>query len=475
MTEQLEYTISLQHLRLTNFRCFKDLGLDFDKKLTVLIAENGGGKTAILDAIAEGLTAYLAMLKIEGYEKSGLSPKSIRNGSETCDVTLDAKVSHLFLLELAAEDAANENENEENDENVKNDPDLWDSNQTEVRLGTALRPKGGAFVPDESSAFHRDAKYFKNTYDIANLPVLVYYGGDSVVVSYDPQSKSSTSRLGLLYKDALTPSRFSFTPFFNWYKDNEDKMFRIRNQEDPEYKTIDNQLKKIKTAVEHILNDDIDNPVYSDLRLDKNLQMGMTKRQPDGGTQFVEIAQFSAGEKALFAFVADLGMRLLQARLDQDFANEEGRGQIRGKGVILIDEVDLHLHPKWQRKVVGKLMEIFPDVQWVMTTHSPYVLQNLKPEGKKIYRLEDSSIKEMLNEHYGRDIDAIAHELQGVSGRPKEIKEKLDEIYEMLNHFKENELDSIVKKVDALSAFLTELDLDIINIRTQLEFAYDQD
>jgi predicted ATP-binding protein involved in virulence len=391
MSDHLEYSILLKHLKLTNFRCFGDLDIDFDKKLTVFIAENGGGKTAILDAVAEGLRAYLASFKQKGYEKCNLVSKDIRNGSQSSDISIEAVASHIWQEEVLTEE-------------LKTGADNWDSKTDHVRFDVALRTEESRFVHDDSTSFSRDAKYFKNIYKIADLPVLVYYGGDSVAVFYDSKVETSTSRLDVLYKDALVPSRFSFTPFFNWYKENEDKMFRIRDVEDPEYKTIDNQLKKIKNAIGFILNDDINDPVYSDLRLNKNLQMGMTKKQPDGGARFVEISQFSAGEKALFAFVADLGLRLLQARFDQDFTETEGVNTIRGRGIVLIDEVDLHLHPKWQRKVVGKLMDIFPDVQWVMTTHSPLMLGGIP--SKHVLRLNNGNV-EKIEDTYGREIDDI--------------------------------------------------------------------
>jgi predicted ATP-binding protein involved in virulence len=150
--------------------------------------------------------------------------------------------------------------------------------------------------------------------------------------------------------------------------------------------------------------------------------MGMTKKQPDGGTQFIEISQFSAGEKSLFAFVADLGMRLLHVSVDQDFTEIEGMYKILGKGIVLIDEVDLHLHPKWQRKVVGKLMEIFPEVQWVMTTHSPLLLGGIPSKNIKVlYNGKPYSVEDT----YGRDIDDILEIIMHVDAGEftQEIKE----------------------------------------------------
>ncbi len=467
MNEQLEYSILLKHLKLTNFRCFQDLEIDFDEKLTVFIAENGGGKTAILDAVAEGLKAYLASFKIKGFEKSELNPADdIREGSPFSDIEIKSTVSYIRPENTIVEEASGEAYKSKNKKIEKVDLSKWDSLLEDNRFDIELRSNGSRFISSNYTSFSRDAHYFKNIHSVTNLPILVYYGGDSVSVAYSSKIKTSLERTDLLYKDALNPSRFSFTPFFNWYKSQEDTMFRIGDTKDPEYKTIDNQLKKIKYAMESILNDDPNNRVYTNLRLNKDLKMGMDKKQPDGGSQFIKISQFSAGEKALFAFVADLGLRLLKARLDADFTEKEGIGEIRGKGIVLIDEVDLHLHPKWQRKVVGKLMDIFPDVQWVMTTHSPLMLGAIP--SKHVLRLNNGKV-ERVQDTYGREIDDILSIIMDID--PGTFTEKINLISTLISQNKlqdaEKEISTIETTINAEGDNGTEHP-DILRMRSLL-------
>lgn len=91
----------------------------------------------------------------------------------------------------------------------------------------------------------------------------------------------------------------------------------------------------------------------------------------------------SAGEKNLFALIGDLVKRVVQLNpklfeLDYDHEQETyGSPLLYTYGVVLIDEIDLHLHPKWQRQIVPKLRQLFPEVQFVLTTHSPMVLQEV--------------------------------------------------------------------------------------------------
>jgi predicted ATP-binding protein involved in virulence len=265
-----------------------------------------------------------------------------------------------------------------------------------------------------------------------NLPVLAYYGGDSVIVDYKTKEKTSFDRLDMVYKNALNPTRFDFTPFYNWYKHSEDIALRTADKQSPAFLTIDSMLIKIKTAIEAILNDVTDTLTYSNLRLNNKLLMGMDKKQADGGVQFIEISQFSAGEKALFAFVADLGLRLLYAtplEKRQDAKNvvaDDTIGVIRGKGIVLIDEVDLHLHPKWQRKIVGKLQQIFPEVQFIMTTHSPSILSNVY--SKHILSIDDGKIFG-VRDTFGHD---DADDMLSLMGVESEVRQKIQKIHRLL-------------------------------------------
>ena len=84
----------------------------------------------------------------------------------------------------------------------------------------------------------------------------------------------------------------------------------------------------------------------------------------------LEIGQLSDGEKCTIALIGDLARRLA-------LANPEKKNPLEGSGIALIDEVELHMHPKWQRKIIPMLSETFPNIQFIITTHSPQVLGEL--------------------------------------------------------------------------------------------------
>ena len=97
------------------------------------------------------------------------------------------------------------------------------------------------------------------------------------------------------------------------------------------------------------------------------------------------------------------------------------------KGVVLIDELDLHLHPKWQMKIVEDLRKVFPNIQFICTTHSPILLRSIEKE--KIIILENG--EQSKNEYFskGRDINSILYDFMGVSKRTKEYEDKVDNLF----------------------------------------------
>jgi predicted ATP-binding protein involved in virulence len=421
-SDELAYSISLERLNLKSFRCFGDLEINFDSRLTVFIAENGGGKTTVLDAIAECLKAYLAALKVNGYKTNLIPNKDVKIGETyaNCSLLVDIDyVSEIIEIVEQQQNAKEDNEQQQNSENevkkekVKKETrvrEITNNVVTTIAVTTAKNEQ----VDEATAHFYQQAQPYKN-YTKIDFPVLVYYGGNSVPVDYNDKEKTNLDKVSMVYKDALSSSRFHFTTFLNWWKEKEYDMLRLRDITSPEFITLNDQFTKLKRAIEFILNDNPTDPTYTDLCINEELKMGMDKKTHDGGTQFVEINQFSSGEKALFAFVADLGLRLLYATPLATNIDADNAYRILGKGIVLIDEVDLHLHPKWQQKIIGKLMTIFPEVQFVVTTHSPFVVSSFVENNPTCltYRLTDF-VPKVERFGKGQSADYVLSELMDV-------------------------------------------------------------
>ena len=101
-------------------------------------------------------------------------------------------------------------------------------------------------------------------------------------------------------------------------------------------------------------------------------------------------------------------------------------------GVVLIDEIDMHLHPMWQKKIMSDLTKIFPNVQFVVTTHSPNVLTNIKKEHIRI--LDHYHLCEPQNATYGRSVEDILLEVMGVDVRPDQVRMILEKFSQAIDN-----------------------------------------
>jgi hypothetical protein len=144
-------------------------------------------------------------------------------------------------------------------------------------------------------------------------------------------------------------------------------------------------------------------------------------------TQELIIDQLSDGEKCLLAMVGDIARRLA-------IANPSLDDPLQGEGIVLIDEIELHLHPQWQHKIIPRLTETFPNCQFIVTTHSPQILSHVYPEN--IYILQstpDGIIASNPESSYGRDSNQILEDYMGTPERPQDIKDKILELFRLID------------------------------------------
>jgi predicted ATP-binding protein involved in virulence len=137
----------------------------------------------------------------------------------------------------------------------------------------------------------------------------------------------------------------------------------------------------------------------------------------------IRVNQLSDGEKNMIALVGDIARRL-------SLANSNSENPLEGYGIILIDEIDLHLHPLWQRLIVPKLTEVFPNCQFIVTTHSPQVLSHVQPENIFILSQVDDEISfSKPTDSFGMNSDRILEDLMDVDARPIETKLLLNALF----------------------------------------------
>ena len=115
-------------------------------------------------------------------------------------------------------------------------------------------------------------------------------------------------------------------------------------------------------------------------------------------------------------------------------------------GVILIDEIDLHLHPEWQHRIIAVLQKIFPNIQFIVTTHAPAVISSVGSDNIMIlnnYKMIDASY-----EIYGNDVNSILKDVMGVPDRTPEVAGLFSEFDKALIEGRFDDAEQILDVID---------------------------
>ena len=160
--------------------------------------------------------------------------------------------------------------------------------------------------------------------------------------------------------------------------------------------------------------------------------------------------QLSDGQRVFLGLIGDLTRRLI-------LLNDNSDNPLMGLGIVLIDEIELHLHPKWQQKIIRVLRKCFPNIQFIISTHSPQILGEVESKHLRILTLQESGeIKVTIPEQsYGLTSSEIVEELMGGKGRNQDVKKKIDQIFKLIDQ------ENFVKAESEIKELQTELNGEI--------------
>jgi predicted ATP-binding protein involved in virulence len=371
--------LKLKSVVLENFRLFEKLEMDFHPNVTILIGENGAGKTALVEGVAKMLMP-IPKLMGDSYFTESIDTISLTYYFNENDNRIGSKRwwSSEIFVECDFDGVVNQ---------IK-----W---MGRYGLSVVSELLQNSNINDLRRIFRRIEEDISQKINTA-IPIIAYYPCEKVdnETTNGEEKKHSEPDIFKTYENALNARAFDFKRFFEWFKWQED--LELRKQ--PNNQTI------AKSAILSMLNDKGDEDKFTHIFVDvsslDNYRLKLKKRDAE-----LEVNQLSAGEKSLFALVSDIARRLAIANPQSEDPLQEGGG------IVIIDEIDLHLHPRWQRKIVRKLTEIFPKVQFIITTHSPLILGSVRSENIRL--LDDGQVFS-VPETLGQSVGVIIKRIMGV-------------------------------------------------------------
>lgn len=361
--------MKLKQVTIDNFRAIEHLELPLESGLTVLFGNNGQGKTSVLSAIAVGLGSiarFLPSVSSIGFLKT------------------DQRWGLPIRVQLTTTDGV-----------------IW-----ERWSGAKGRNVGGLRHLKEAISRIVDAD--QNGNPPIDLPIVAFYQTDRAVFDVPQSNRNlgrSYSRYGAL--EGALSARTNFHHFFQWFYTKENEELR----EQRELGNFEHRLKEldaVRRAIESMV------PGVSRPRIASGpLRFVVTTSPTLGDLKTTDLNQLSGGYRIILAVAADLARRMAQGNphLDDPLLSE---------AIVLLDEVELHLHPAWQQLVLADLMRTFPNVQFIAATHSPQVLTTVKPEHIVELKYFSNGIQatSASGPTFGAEAGYVLDTVMGVTERP---------------------------------------------------------
>lgn len=472
--------LRLEYLKINNFRAIKSLDFRaFDHHLTVIIGNNGAGKTTVLDAIERSLSWLVNRIVKHGGNGTGLDDLDINIDADDASVISRFNLTKKLYAQM---------------ELVK------------FRAGLPASKKSTIKDITKIGNIYKQVNTIQADY---NLPLLAYYTvaranavGVKDVADFDDTQQNTEHSKFEGYKDALN-GKADFKAFFRWFKriDDIDKHRKLKTQSAGDVdlgfintlkqmaesdqqanqllqnlmSTVDDNSKSQLqddvvdvTKVKAILNQVIGHfmPGYGQLTIELEPKLMLTINKND---QTLNVLQLSQGEKSLLALLLDITRRLILLNPGRD-------NPLEGHGIVLIDEFDLHVHPQWQRTIIRGLPKLFENCQFIVTTHSPQILGEVKHNQVIILTQNDAHEIEQVRpkQSYGLTSNEILNELMLTNStdtqlvRTPLVEQQLHDIYELIE---DEDFDEAKQQIEKLEKELNGEIPELVGAKLDIDMA----
>ena len=410
----------ITRLKLANLRAIETAEFRFQSGFNLIVGVNGVGKTSVLDGLGVCLSAVLKYLNRLRTSVRFFTLDDIRIGADVMDVECGVQIGDKEFTYL-----------------------IHKPRKTSVaQENSAGMPREQVHDTPEKAAFFGTPPSPVTGKEPGGRPIAVFFSTSRAVPSERTPGKAvSAGGTAAALADAFANRELRLGELAAW--------MRVQETLGGERPVAGRALAAVAEAVARFL------PGYANLHLGgEDRQMLLIER----GETTIPVRQLSDGERGTLALVLDLTRRLAQA--NPAMADPAAEAE----AIVLIDEIDLHLHPKWQRRIVGNLTATFPRCQFIATTHSPQVIGEV--EHDRIQIIADGQVYSPTHS-FGVDSSRVLEEIMDADPRAQVVKDLLSKVSQEISaqHF-----DQARQLVADLSARLGENDPEVTRARTLIDF-----
>jgi predicted ATP-binding protein involved in virulence len=408
--------MQVKELKLTNCRGLTNSSIPFKSGMNLIVGVNGAGKSTVLESLSILLSQVLgSMTKGIAPTPEGFELDDISHGQNTLDARLLFETTQGNALQL---NCIKHRSNVESVIHTREEKTFRSGEDVATFRTKTETVKDGTELVSSSDGKPASVK-------LDPLPLLILF---SVERSRPTYEKGKLKKIHPAYAGAFSSKRgFNINDVVEWWESKEviaseapegssarqvELIQKTLNELCPQFSNW--RLERDAESAKEALDLWVDKTVDTTILDEKGNFVDSTKQQK------LRVRQLSDGERSIIAMCFDIARRLI-------LLNEKDDDPVKnGRGIVLIDEIDLHLHPEWQRKIVTDLPRVFPSLQFIATTHSPQTIG--ETTSGQVVILEEGGNVRIEPESLGRSSGWILRHIMDSSERNVEMKKGLEEI-----------------------------------------------
>ncbi len=412
----------VKKIDIENYKGFEKQEIAFEDNLNVFIGANASGKTSLLEAVVKCLYQLVKYIypELEYKSKLLINDENINYGKTYSNI-----ISNISYPEIG-------------------------TCSINIHAGE-INQESNHRIQSEAILFADQLRMDSLNKGVSTFPIIKYYPTNRGKIENNTVSLSRKIYIRPQFEvwENIYQDDNSYSRFLNWFFEYETQELRLKRDSDDFFSVESPHLKYVRQAVEKALY-----VVY-----DKKYIIKSNRRAIEGSSHLIptlslklkndtapeeDIDSKSDGEKAIISLVADIAYNL---SLAHDFNQDEE--YLNAPGIVLIDEIEAHLHPNWQRKIISILISVFPKIQFFITTHSPQVISSVN--SKNIFLCDNFNIEKVNLKTKGVDSNTLLKFLFNATDRPKPYIDLLNNFEEIIdNQGNTEDLENIIKKIAQL-------------------------